>query len=293
MIIDAIHLYTTEYSASTKIAEFSLKNPDLTQPYILQAAAGLDAGEFTPQFFGSSSDGTSMRYYSIFSDNREVVLRIRLNPQGAGVTYSSLRDALYKAISSSYLSRVELRFMLATTEKARLVGYVKKFEASQFSNTPEVLITLACPDPYLKDPALTTFTGLNVSNPVFADVDSTAPHGFTMNITIPQTLALVKFYKGTAATPYWYFTVIYSFLLNDVLTMVSVENQKDLYVTRSGVKTSLLDKIATGSTWPLLFPGSTTFTVDMQTVSAGVYTSLASATWTFGTVSHTKTYWGI
>jgi hypothetical protein len=293
MIIDAIHLYTEEYSTTTQIATFSLKNPDLTQPYILQAAAGLDAGEFTPKFFGSSSDGSSLRYYDQGVKEREIVLKIRLNPQGAGVSNSSLRDALLKVISSSYLSKVQLRFMLSTTEKARLSGYVTKFESSLFSNVPEVLLTITCPDPYLIDPTLSTITGLNNVNPVFADTDSTAPHGFTMNITIPQTLALVKFYKGTAATPYWYFTVIYSFLLNDVLTMVSIENKKDLYVTRSGTKTSLLDKIASGSTWPILFPGSTTFTVDMQTVSGSVYTSLASPTWTFGTISHNKTYWGL
>jgi len=292
MIIDAIHLYTEEYSTTTQIATFSLKNPDLTQPYILQAAAGLDAGEFTPKFFGSSSDGSSLRYYSHGVKDREVVLKIRLNPQGAGVSNSSLRDALLKAISSSYLSKLQLRFMLSTTEKARLSGYVTKFEASLFSNTPEVLITLTCPDPYFIDPAVTTFSGLDKANPVFVDNDSTAPHGFTINIGFGASVALVKFYKGIAATPYWYFNITYNFIASDILTIVSVENKKEVYVTRSAIKTSLLDKVAPGSTWPILFPGSTTFTVDMQ---QPIGTSLPTTAWTFGTgaCSHNKTYWGL
>lgn len=292
MIIDAIHLYTTEYASSTKIAELSLTRADLTQPYILQAAAGLDAGEFTPKFFGTSDAGT-LRYYSVGTKDREIVLRIRLNPQGAGVTYSSLRDAIYKGISSSYLSKVELRFMLSTTEKARVTGYVTRLESALFVDYPEVQITLVCPDPYFKDPATTTFTGLDKVNPVFSDTESTAPHGFTMNLTFASAVSANVSRIVFSKSPYWYFTIIGVNLIasaTDTLTMVSVENQKDLYITRSGTKISILDKIAPGSTWPILFPGSTTFNIAMDQPTG---TALASTAWAFGTVSHNKTYWGI
>lgn len=294
MIIDAIHLYTTEYASSTKIAELSLTSPDLTQPYILKSAAGLDAGDFTPKFFGTS-DNAGLRYYSVTSRTRDIVIRVRLNPQGTGVTYSSLRDSLYKAISSSYLSKVELRLLALTVEKARITGYVTRFESALFVDKPEVQITITCPDPYFKDPTTTTFTGLDKVNPVFADADSTTPHGFTMNLVLAAPFSntsnqvqRISFSKS----PYWYFTIVGFNLFNtaDTLTLISVENQKDLYITRGTTKISILDKIASGSTWPILFPGSNTFNIAMD---QPLGTALASTAWSFGTVSHNKTYWGV
>ena len=80
MIIDAIHLYSIEYETETKIAELSLNRADLTQPYILQAAVGLDGGEFAPTFSGTSDNG-SVRFYSMTQNDREIGLRLRLNPQ--------------------------------------------------------------------------------------------------------------------------------------------------------------------------------------------------------------------
>lgn len=290
MIIDAIHIYTKDYSTSTKIVELSLNKADLTQPYILQGATGLDSADFMPQFFGTSNSG-AIRYYNMQPQSREVALSILLNPQGTGVSYSSLRDALYKAISSSLVSNVELRFMLSTTEKARLTGIITKFESDLFSLVPAVQLTISCPDPLLKDPISTSaLTGLDKVNPVITDADSTAPHGFTMQITLAATVAKVIFQKS----PQWYFTVTPPpaslFASGDILNFSSVQNNKYFYMTRTGVRTDYVDKVGVGSTWPMIFPGSNTFTISMENP---IGTALASTAWTITSFDYNKTYWGV
>lgn len=288
MIIDAIHLYTKEYSTSVKIAELSLNKADLSQTYILEGAVGLEAPDFSPQYFNSSSTG--VRYYYTRPDPREVKIKIILNPQGAGVSYSSLRDTLYKTISSSYLSNVELRFMSSTTEKARLTGLVTKFESEIFSSRPYVIMTMLFPDPLFKDPTLVSVTGLNLSTPVITDADSTAPHGFTMQLTLAATVAKVLIQKANGAE--WYFTISgFTFASGDIINFSSVTNNKYLYVMRGATRYDVVDKLAPGSTWPIIFPGSNTFSIVMENP---IGTALTPATtWSITSFSYAKTYWGI
>ena len=287
MIIDAIHLYTKDYSTSTKIAELSVNKADLTQSYILQGSVGLEAPDFSPQFFGTSNSG-AIRYYNMRPETRQVAMRIRLNPQGAGVSYSSLRDTLYKIISSSMLSNVELRFMLSTTEKARLTGFITKFESDIFSESPSVQLNMAFPDPFLKDPTLVSVTGLNLSNPVITDSESTAPHGFSMQITLAATVAKLILQKS----PEWYFTVNgFTFASGDVINFSSVQNNKYLYVMRGTTRFDIVDKLAPGSTWPIIFPGSNTFNIVMENPIGTALTP--ASTWSFTSFSYAKTYWGI
>lgn len=288
MIIDAIHLYSIEYETETKIAELSLNRADLTQPYILQAAVGLDGGEFAPTFSGTSDNG-AVRFYSMTQNDREIGLRLRLNPQ-SGSTYSSLRDAFYKAVSSSHLSRVQVRCMLGTTEKARISGFVKRLESSLFTNTPEISLSILCYSPYFVG-ASEQLVITNPSSPIFNDFNSTSPHGFRMQFSF--TMVVDKLTLSNS--PYWYFTLAgYSFAATDKLTIDSTYGEKTVYATRSsGIQVLLLDKIVAGSTWPILFPGTTQFKIKAERQTNGVYNTLVQTACSLTAASHTQTYWSI
>jgi len=277
MIINAIHLY----SSNVKFAEFSLDNTDHTQPYLIQSAFGLDVADLRPNFYALSSD-TRSKYYNMASSPREITIRIKLNPQyGSGQTPSSLRDTLYKAISSSRTSTVELRFMNGSTTVATIFGFVTRFEAPLFSSNPEVQITLKSDYFFLKAPTRTSvnLANLSKSNPVLTDYVSTAPHGFRMQITFTGTTStdLIIYEYGSTE---WSFTIGVQFITGDVLYFSSEENNRYLYRIRGSTVLHLTNYLANDAIWPLMFPG---------TVILAVNTS----SYNWNDLSYYPTYWGV
>lgn len=276
MIINAIHLY----SSNVKYAEFSLDNTDHTQPYLIQSAFGLDVDDLRPNFYALSGD-TRSKYYNMSSEPREITIRIKLNPQyGSGQTPSSLRDTLYKAISSSRTSTVELRFMNGVTTVATIFGFVKRFEAPLFSSNPEVQITLKSDYFFLRAPTRTVVSlgGLSKTAPVLTDSLSTAPHGFRMQLTFTGFVGSLAIQE--AGSTEWAFLIGQSFTTGDVLYFSSEENNRYLYRIRSSVTLHLLDTLNSDAVWPLMFPGTTNL-------------SISTSSFNWNDVSYYPTYWGV
>jgi hypothetical protein len=283
MIINAIRFY----SNNVKIAEFGLDNSDHTQKYLLKEASGLDAEEIISQFvaFGGSS---FPRSYDLNPIPRELVLKIKLNPNYIfGDTPSSLRDALYRAISASRISEIEVRFMNGALAVANIFGLIKKFEAPLFTPNPEVLITIKCDQSFLRGPDRTvvSLTGLSKTAPVITDGLSSAPHGFKMRMVLTGNVSSIEISEpdsqfGQSSVSYGSFPITYNFLTNDVLWFSSEQNDKYLYVVRSGVTTHLTDKLGLNPLWPIMFPGENKF-----------FISTSSFTWQ--DVSYYSTFWGV
>lgn len=253
-------------SAQANVINMSFRDPGATNPYTAKAIVGLDADEIVPRFYGRSlSNGTS-KFYSLSLEKRDVVVRILLNPDfSADETYSDLRDYVYKTISSSRTGQVTIMFKEGTTELAAVMGFITKVEAPHFNEIPEIQITISCDDPMLRGAATVDYdlTGLVQDAPVIVDSLSTAPHGFkaqlTFNVNSPDfTIA------DDALDPSWQFQIspVGGFGSGDILYFSSENNDKYLYMVRSGVTTHLVDKIAPGGVWPVLFPGSNAFVCD-------------------------------
>jgi hypothetical protein len=121
------------------------------------------------------------------------------------------------------------------------------------------------------------------TNPLLiADSQSTAPHGFTGQVTITAPIPSFTI-QDKATTPNWKLSILPSggFLAGDVLFFSSDYNVKNLYLTRSGANTYLIDKIENGSVWPVIFPGrNELFFVD-----------LGKFTWNF--IEYHTAYWGV
>lgn len=278
MIINAVHLY----SNGVKYAEFSLDQTDHTQRYIIKDATGWSMDEILPMYRGTGASTPRRKFFELKMQQRDIVMKIKLNPQySLNETPSSLRDALYKAVSSYYTSDIELRFMNGATTVASISGFVTKFEALLFSSNPEIIINLRCDDAFLRDPAVVNVSLPAASTaPTIVDNISTAPHGFKFRLTLTSASAGIKFQKPGDGE--WYFDIDYDFLNGDVLWFSSELNDRYLYVVRSGVTIHIADKLTAGSTWPLIFPGTNSFAVVMT-----------STTFTWNSITHFLTYWGV
>lgn len=276
MKITAVELHPHGYSESVML---SFRDPSRSNPYNVKALVGLDADDIVPRHYGGAE-----KYYTLSLEKRDVIVRIALNPRfNLGETYSSLRDFLYKIISSSRTGQIHIHFFNGIELVSGLSGFISKVEAPHSNKEPEVQITVSCDDPMLRamvpvsvdvlslDPALT-----DITDPV-----STAPHGFSFELSFVNPLASFSMTDPTETG--WTFTVtpVGGFLAGDVLHFSSEYNNKHLYVVRGATTIYMADVIASNSVWPILFPGSNPFAIANPT----------NVDWV--SISHYPTYWGV
>lgn len=273
-------------SDSTTIFTMSFQDPTLNNPYILKALLGLDVEEITTRYYGKSGSGNP--FYTMNVGPRTVVIQVSLNPNYAiNETVATLRAEIYKAISSSRTGALSLRFMDGDMSVALLKGFVKKVEVEHFSSKPDLKITLDCSrDPLLRS-EIEYFIPVLFDNPnqaVIEDFVSEAPHGFKMELSCSGPVASFAL-SDTVPHP-WSFTItpgtingVSGFVPGDILHISSEDNNRYVYIVRSGIEVHLANKVLPGSIWPIMFPGLTTFgkTDDFD----------------WETISYRQAFWGI
>ena len=274
-------------SSLTDLINLSFRDPTSQNSYIAKAIVGLDADEISSKFYGVGNV-TNNKYYSMSMVKRTLVISILLNPKyELGETPATLRDDLYKGISSSRTGALTLNFKDGTNTVAVIQGFLAKVEATHFSNTPEIQLTVECIDPMFTSPDFVDIDLDSIQDdlaPSITDNVSTAPHGFLFSALINQPISSLSI--SDAVYPEWSFKVSYPFLTNDQLYFSSVNNKRYLYIIREGGTIHLVDKILTNSMWPVLFPGENKFVI----TTTGNY-NLDYITWE--SISHKHAYWGI
>lgn len=247
-----------------EVGNFSYDDPFSLNPYMLRAVIGLDADDLTPGFYGFGQ-ANGRRFYNIVQGKREIVMRIVLNPNSdLKMSFSQLRDNLYKAISSSRSSTVTVRLSAGATSVAQVEGRIVKFEVPINSQTPELQITVQCTDPTLRaiNPVLLEQDDFPnpLTNPIeITDGISTAPHGVELEFEITSAISQFRLRSEDSD---WFFEVVYDFEIGDILRISSLSTLKEVRVIRSSVDTFLGDKINPASVWPVLFPGSNKIFLD-------------------------------
>lgn len=270
-------------ASSSDICVLSFRDPKRSNPFNVKGITGLDADEIVPRYYGVS-DNSNSKFYNLSLERREIVVLVEMNPDFAeNQTYSDLRARLYRLIASSRTGVVQLQFKRDGIVVAAISGFVTKFEASHFSKTPEVQITIRCDDPMLRD--LTAYSmivdDLDPALTNIQDALSTAPHGVTFAMNFLADLS--SFVIRGAGADDWSFTVTPAggFLEDDILHCSSEYNNKQLYVSRGVSIIHLADVVAPGSAWPVIFPGDNLFVCEDS----------ESLAW--NSISYYSTYWGV
>lgn len=278
------------YSNDVQITEFSFDDHSQRHPYTAKAIIGLDADEIIPKYYGRGS-ATKTRFFMPAVNNREIVIRIGLNPRlSVWQTYSGLRDDLYRAIASSRDGQVELQFQSGGSVISSIKGFVTKFEAPLFTNSPESQLTIMCDSGVFKSivPVVVKPASMGTTTLLLSDDESTAPHGLTFEV---QFLSNTPYFaiQDTSPIPDWKFKVIpgtigglTNFQTGDRLFFTNESNQKSIFMLRGATQYYLADKVELGSIWPVLFPGMNEFTIDDSTGS-----------FQWNALSYYTTYWGV
>lgn len=246
---------------------FSIDPNDQDARYKVRNVVGIDAEDIVAKFYGWSLNSTpneNAGFYNFVMKSREIVVKVGLNPKVRNnESNSDIREELYRAISATRTGKVSLYFKAGTTTVASIEGAISKMEASHFTKTPEVQLTVKCDDPMFRGitPVILTDEELSATNPVIVpDSLSTSPHGFEMQLTFVNTSPTLTI-QDQSASPNWKFIITPSggFLIGDVLHFSSEYNNKYLYLVRGVTTIQLMDKISPSSIWPILFPGSNSF----------------------------------
>ena len=250
------------YSGENEIANFDFQDPNSDNPYLARSILGLDAPDIISKFYGFSTTNRD-RLYDFSMDPKEVVIRVVLRPQKAiGETYSSLRDRLYRAISSYRGGEIDIRFNTGVAWFAYLRGIISKFEAPLFSKSPEVQLTINCEDPIIRGfnaSHLTQDSSPSGLEPfVVVDALSTAPHGFQIEVTLTDDMSSFAIVDRLAIGPAadWEFRLVYPFETGDIINVNSQTGERAVTVKRGTDITPIADRIAPDSVWPILFPGT-------------------------------------
>jgi hypothetical protein len=282
MRVTAVEMYSANFEEAIN---FSLRDSDADSRYMVRTIIGLDAEEIIPKFYGFGLN-TKPKYYDFSMKPRDVIIRAVLNPQfRVDETYSDIRDELYRAISANRTGQVVLHFKSGGSLMSRIFGMITKFEVPYFTKLPEVQLTIHCLDPMFRaiNPVILAPADLGTVNPIkVPDSVSTAPHGFTMQLTFNATSASFTI-QDVATNPEWKFVVtpLGGFLSGDVLYFSSEHSDKYIYMIRSGVTTQLADRVSPTSIWPVIFPGPNTFH----------FVDLAKFNW--NTLQFYAAYWGV
>ncbi|MET0786112.1 MAG: hypothetical protein ABWY25_05350 [Paenisporosarcina sp.] len=256
------------FSDDAEMFNFSLRDLDYNAKYQVRSIFGLDTDEIIHKFYGFGKS-TKSKFYNFGLKAREISIRSVLNPNWRNTeTYSDVRDELYRLIASNRTGIITLHFNSGATTVAKIDGYITKFEVPYFAELPEVQITIQCEDPMFRGLNPIVYTEEDIYSPIenkilISDSHSTAPHGFTAQLTVITAVAELRF-KEQATNPDWEFAIIYpgGFLVGDVVYLSSEFSNKSLYMMRAGGRIDLVDRIVPTSVWPIIFPGRTEFVVN-------------------------------
>lgn len=269
MRIDAIQLWSAAERGEDGVVTvpayrfitFGLGYSDHTNPFIIEDASGLDMEDIIPQFVGGFyEDGVTDHYFDMLPKERLIALKLQLNPNfQAGLLVADLRDTLYRMISYSRTSLLEVRFMYQGTQVANVRGQLVKVESPQFTETPKALLNIACPFPLLRGPNYIQLApDLEAPTPTLVDEQSTAPHGFRMKLTFIEDHHSTLNLKGKYGSTTWDFKIDKWFNEGDELYFSSERDNLYLYMIRPGdPRKDLSDKILMNQVWPIMFPGET------------------------------------
>lgn len=240
-------------TGSESITLFDHRNP-LSSPYVTQAIDGLAPTEVEVSL-AQTIQGAGL-YIGRRPQLREITCNIHLNPNYTlGETPESLRERIYRLRPVSDDGSLALRLLYQDEEVARTLVYIKRVELAPFAKETIMQLVLASPSEYLfrEQPIVLTSPEFDKTYPVLPNVGS-ARTGFYIRLMFTGTASVFGFGRRENAQE---LRITHAFALNDILEINTQIGSRGIWLTRAGVKTSIIGSLSANSTWLDLHPGET------------------------------------
>lgn len=254
-------------------------------PIIIQKVTGLDPPDINLFIGDYARDGGV--YQGRRVGNRNPVFTLDLNPNPAlGQTVQGLRELLYKAFIDPLVEFDHVKFLLYDERgvgyEKYVVGYTEKFETEIFSTDTMAMISVICPDPYIRDNRETIHqsdSGRWLNLPFF--YSGTAETGFEVVIYADvATNILTLDLNGRKMI------INHDFSVGDKITLNTTPGFRSIWLhPTSGPDSSLIAALSPSSDWLFLHSPRNMIQVYAED-DTQQYFSIES-------LKYRQTYWGI
>jgi hypothetical protein len=206
-----------------------------------------------------SVDGTSYTGSSVQS--RNIVLTLKPKPNWDTWTYENLRRLLY----SYFMPKLATRLVFYSDDMipVEIYGVVEGVGVNIFTKSPELQVSIICPDPYFTALDPTIITGVNGEVETF-DYNGNIESGMVVKVThvsgAPTTIGI-----QLGDPKVTYFGVVADVNSTKYFEMSSVPMRK--YIQNVNIGTGVIENLLSnvylqeGSLWPVLEPGENEFKV--------------------------------
>lgn len=240
-------------SGSKDITLFDHRDP-LSSPYVTQAIDGLAPTEADVSI-NQTTLGAGI-FIGRRPQLREITCNIHLNPNySAGETPESLRERIYRLRAINDDGSLTLRLIYKNEEVARTSVYIKRIELAPFAKETIMQLVLSSPSEYLyrEQKVVLAAPTFSKSNPILPN-EGSAPTGFYLSVKITSPIDAFGFKRANNKQEIRF---THPFLANDILEFNTTIGSRGAWLTRGGVRTSLLGAMTATSVWLDLYPEET------------------------------------
>ena len=205
------------------------------------------------------------KFESSRKKSRDISISIEYDPDFIETTPETSRKFLWKHFMTG--SNVTLHFVFSGGETKVIEGQVETFSGDRFTDAPRAKINIVCPRVYFYSLEPVTFSGTSVSNNSTTNVEykGNAPTGFLLEIDVPKGRQINLIQVTTEHSDEKYQLEFVTKLTDaDVVRINTVPGNKTVIVNRLGIDLPMLGYVSPTSRWPLLFPGSNKFRVNIS-----------------------------
>lgn len=243
---------------------FSSTIGDLSEPYLVNNIENLDPvkAEIVSNSYGGN-DGVQIQ--STRRDSRNIIYTLGYNPDYSQTTIAKLRQELQKIIKPK--AEVKMLFHLDDARSVWTNGVVESFVAPLFGKDPDITISVIAEDPDFLNLEQTELSGNTTAvlsnNKINFTYNGDNPSGINLALAFNRSASdLILNYYNVDRNQQSSMTISGAFLSGDILTVNTSIGEKEVSLTRSGIKVSILNWLDIASSeWIYVKSGPSTFQV--------------------------------
>jgi len=240
---------------------------DTSSGIYIKEVGGLDpvkATLVTSSFAGEDGE----QYHTMRREPRDVTLKLGLEPDYAVTTVRGLRAQLYNYFMTG--APVNLRFYESDGLIVQIDGRVETCTAPQFTQEPEMEVSIHCFKPDLLEMGNVGVNGTTVSSDTSIQIDyeGSVETGINFKLLVDRDMSDFTIYHSPADGSLRTLEFSAALVNGDVVEINTSKGNKYVTLNHAGGQSGILRAVSPQSNWIELQPGPNQFRV--YTTSAGV-----------------------
>lgn len=195
------------------------------------------------------------QFQSSRRDSRNIILKLGFHPDYEATSVQSLRSNLYRYFMPK--SVLGLRFFEDSGLVVDIEGRVESMDAPRFTKDPDATISILCLDSDFVGTTAETISASTTSTTteIEEEYTGTIEVGFKLTMNVNRSISSFTLNHKPADNTLRQLEFSYPLLAGDVLEISTVPGSKGAWLTRSGIRSSILYAVSEQSEWVQLFPG--------------------------------------